>query len=450
MRFFSIVCLLLVLYSSLYNAEAVTLEGYLSDKIKETGADVLDATAQIPEEVRQDMESGSRVFNLSVGSAGHDTPLGDQRGKYSSSKGDPDLVNNVVKFYKTRRIADFSADDIVITSGGRDALFKVFNVITSTANTEVEVLIPSPYYASYQSIINYASNFSTKITYMPTTVENDFKISVEELKKYLNPDKLQILAFNTPSNPTGSIYSSQELRDIAEFVIANPNILILSDEPYIHLVYNTNKAKNYSNYLRAPNILDRDLLSDDTRKRDVLDQRVIIAYTLSKDLGMVQTRVGWAATKNRKLNALILQSINANQYFISRAAQQDALDALKAVTPKYIKGVVKFNKEKRDVVYNALKDAKLIGVSLPEGALYVVVSVNNIIGLKLPNGKVINGSKDFYNYLKDTYHVYVIPGSAFGDDTIFRIAYSYPSQDDLRESCGLITKAFHDIYMHNS
>jgi len=367
--------------------------------------------------------AGQDIIGLGAGEPDFDTPdhiknaaieaIKNGETKYTAVDGTPALKKAIAKkFYKDNSIK-YNIDEIIVSVGGKQVLY---NALMSSINPGDEVIIPSPFWVSYPDMVSLAGG-------VPIIVEgkekNNFKIQPEDIRDKIST-KTKWIIINSPSNPTGSSYSAEELRDIGNLLLEYENIFVMSDDIYEKIVYDDFKFFSLAEVM--PELKDR----------------ILTVNGVSKAYAMTGWRIGYAGGPKHLITAMSkLQSQStSNPSSISQAA---ALAALEGPEEFLLERNEKF-KTRRDMVVNMLNECNGLSCIKPSGAFYVYPSCSGIIGKSSKEGKLIENSIDFSAYLLESVGVAVVPGSAFGADPFFRISYA-TSDSILEEACNRIKKA---------
>ncbi|WP_185853584.1 pyridoxal phosphate-dependent aminotransferase [Blattabacterium cuenoti] len=314
------------------------------------------------------------------------------------------------KFYRDNHLK-YTPSQIVVSTGAKQA---IMNVLLSLLNQNDEVIIPAPYWVSYLQMVKLCESYPVVVQ---TTMKNNFKIHPKQLEKVIT-SKTKLFIFSTPCNPTGSVYSYQELRDLAEIFKKHPRIMILSDEIYEHICYSDKHATSIAVF------------------PDIYNQ-VITLNGLSKAFSMTGWRIGyigapeWIAQSCDKIQGQMTSCANS-------IAQRAAISALKA-DPSEIGYMIKEFKKRRNLVLNLIKEIDGFQFNKPNGAFYIFPKVSDFFGKKL-YGKVIQNADDFSELLLEKAQVATVSGSAFGDHEYLRISYA-SSEDKIIEAFTRIKKA---------
>ena len=367
--------------------------------------------------------AGKDIIGLGAGEPDFDTPdhiknaaieaIKNGETKYTAVDGTPALKKAIAKkFYKDNSIK-YNIDEIIVSVGGKQVLY---NALMSSINPGDEVIIPSPFWVSYPDMVSLAGG-------VPIIIEgkekNNFKIQPEDIRDKIST-KTKWIIINSPSNPTGSSYSAEELRDIGNLLLEYENIFVMSDDIYEKIVYDDFKFFSLAEVV--PELKDR----------------ILTVNGVSKAYAMTGWRIGYAGGPKHLITAMSkLQSQStSNPSSISQAA---ALAALEGPEEFLLERNEKF-KTRRDMVVKMINECNGLSCIKPSGAFYVYPSCSGIIGKSSKEGKLIENSIDFSAYLLESVGVAVVPGSAFGADPFFRISYA-TSDSILEEACNRIKKA---------
>ena len=350
--------------------------------------------------------AGKDIISLGAGEPDFDTPenikqaaiqaIKDGKTKYTVVDGTIELKRAVIGKFKRENNLIYNEKQVSVGVGGKHV---IFNAILATINPGDEVLIPAPYWVSYPDIVLLAGG-------TPVVVEceesADFKILPEQIEKNVTKNTKWII-LNSPSNPTGSVYSKQELKDIGEILKKFPNVYIMSDDIYEHVLYTKNK---FFTIAQIPELFSRTLTING----------------LSKSYAMTGWRVGYAGGPENIIQGIakIQSQSTTNTSSISQAAAEEALNG----TQDFIKIRSDAFKERRDFVVKKLNSIKGLSCKNPEGAFYVFPNCKDCIGKKDVNKKEIVNDTDFVTSLLENTGVAVVQGSAFGKEGYFRISYA--------------------------
>ena len=380
-------------------------------------------TVKISQKARELQNKGKEIISLSSGEPDFDTPdhikkegikaINDGFTKYTSVDGVLTLKESIQKKFKIENNLNYSTNQITVGVGGKHV---IYNLFMSTVDEGDEVIIPAPYWVSYPDIVSLCNG---KPMLLDTLPENKFKITPNELEKKITK-KTKWLVINSPSNPTGSCYSEDELYEISKVLMKYEGVNILSDDIYEHLIYENVKFFNILNV------------------EPKLYNRTFIVNGVSKAFSMTGWRIGYGAGSEDIIKSIqkIQSQSTTNPTSISQIAAMKALNSEKAFLNDWI---IKF-KERRDFVVENFNNIPGLSCFKPEGAFYVFVSCEGLIGKMTPSGEKIVSDLDFASYLLESQGVAVVPGSAFGKSPYFRISYA-ASMELLVKACDRIRKA---------
>ena len=380
------------------------------------------ATIAVSQKARELKAKGKDVIGLGAGEPDFDTPdnikqaaidaINRGETKYTPVAGIPELRQAIVAKFKRENGLDYKPEQVIVGTGGKQILFNAF---MATLNPGDEVIVPAPYWVSYPEMV--AINGGTPV-FVNTRQEDNFKLTAADLEKAITP-KTKWLIFNSPSNPTGSAYTEAELQSLTDVLVRHPQVWILTDDMYEHLVYGDFVFTTPAQV--EPSLYDRTLTMNG----------------VSKAYAMTGWRIGYAAGPLQLIKAMdmVQGQQTSGACSIAQWAAVEALNGTQDFIPK--------NKEifqaRRDLVVSMLNQAKGINCPTPEGAFYVYPSCAGLIGKKTEAGKVIETDEDFVSELLEAEGVAVVHGSAFGLGPNFRISYA-TSDELLEEACSRIQR----------
>ena len=367
--------------------------------------------------------AGKDIIVLAAGEPDFDTPehiknaaikaINDGFTKYVPGKGTPDLQQAIQKKFKQDNGLDYDLSNITVGVGGKHI---IYNAFSATINSGDEVIIPAPYWVSYPDIVILNDG-------VPVVVEcgeeSGFKLNPEDLEKNITK-KTKWLMLNSPSNPTGSLYSKQELIALGEILKKHEQVYVLSDDIYEKIVYDDHKFHTFAEV--CPDLKDRTLTMNG----------------LSKSYCMTGWRVGYAAGPSNVINAMNkVQSQNVSSTAsISMAASVEALNG----DQSFIRSNNESFLRRRNLVVKHLNETPGLSCRTPEGAFYVFASCKGVLGKKTESGKILKTDGDFMDYLLEDVGVAGVQGSAFGLEGFFRISYA-TSDSILEDACQRIKNA---------
>lgn len=363
---------------------------------------------------------GVSVINLSFGEPDFSTPqyikdaakeaMDKNFTYYTPVSGYPDLRKAIADKLKRENNLDYTADQIVVSTGAKQSLA---NAILCLINPGDELIVPTPYWVSYSEMVKLAEGTSV---FIDATVENNFKITPEQLEAAITP-RTKMFMFSSPCNPTGSVYSKNELEGLVKVFEKYPNIYIISDEIYEHI--------NFANGHQS------------IAQFDSIKNRVILVNGFSKSFAMTGWRIGYmAATKEianacDKLQGQITSGTCSITQKAAIAACNGGLDSVYEMRNAFLK--------RRDLVYKLLTDIEGIKVNLPDGAFYFFPDITAFLG-KSFNGTPINTAEDLSLFILNEAHVSTVTGEAFGNPDCIRISYA-ASEEELKTAMSNIKKA---------
>jgi len=387
------------------------MKQYLSDRIN---AMEVSATLAMAAKTRELKAEGKDIIGLSLGEPDFDIPdfikdaaieaIQQNYSKYTPIDGYLELREAICEKFKRDNNLNYKPSQIVVSTGAKQCLA---NVALAMLNTGDEVIFPAPYWVSYKEIAKMAGGIPIEVH---TTIENNFKITPAQLEAAIT-SKTKMVWFNTPCNPSGSIYSKSELEALAVVLRKHPHIFILSDEIYEYINFTNERVTSVAEI-------------------DGLYERTITVNGMSKAFAMTGWRIGymgapeWIAKACAKVQGQVTSGTNA-------IAQRASIAALKAPKSK-IQYMVDEFKRRRDLVLQLLNEIEGFKLNIPEGAFYVFPDISSFFGKTL-RGRVINNATDFSLYLLEEAMVATVTGEAFGDANCIRFSYA-ASEKDLREA----------------
>ena len=367
--------------------------------------------------------AGRDIIVLAAGEPDFDTPenikqaaikaINEGFTKYVPGKGTPDLQKAIQAKFKNDNGLDYDLGEITVGVGGKHI---IYNAFSATMNPGDEVIIPAPYWVSYPDIV--ILNGGNPVI-VQCGEENGFKLSPQDLEKNIT-SKTKWLMLNSPSNPTGSMYTKEELLALAEVLKKYEQVYILTDDIYEKLVYDGNIFHTIAEVCPE------------------LKSRTLTMNGLSKSHCMTGWRVGYAAGPLNIINAMNkVQSQNVSSTCsISMAASVEALNGDQSFIASNNESFVR----RRNLVVKHLNETPGLNCRIPEGAFYVFPSCQGVLGKTTPAGKIISTDSDFMDYLLEEVGVAGVQGSAFGLDGYFRISYA-TSDSILEDACQRIKTA---------
>ena len=372
------------------------------------------ATLLMSKLAREVTAEGHNVISLSLGEPDFDTPdhikafakqaLDEGYTKYTPVPGLPELREAIITKFKRDNDLDYKMDEIVVSNGAKQS---IFNFCMALLNPGDEVAVLTPFWVSYSAIIELAGGTPV---YVSAGIEDDFKVTAAQLKAAIT-DKTKFVIFSSPCNPTGSVYTKEELLDISKVILEFPNLLVVSDEIYEYI----NFTDAHASIGALPGMLDR----------------TITVNGFAKGFAMTGWRLGymgapaWVANACAKIQGQVTSGANA----FSQKAGADALLADLAPTHKMKEAFAK----RRELLIGLLNEIPEFKVNYPKGAFYIFPDVSAYIGKDLKNGQHFKDDDEFAMYILRQAHVAIVAGSAFGAPGCLRISYA-ASEETLTEA----------------
>lgn len=355
-------------------------------------------TLAITAQAAQLKASGKDILSFSAGEPDFDTPqvvknaaikaINDGHTKYTAIEGIVPLKQAVINKLKKDHNLEYSLDNVIVSNGAKHSLFNLFQALVDEGD---EVIIPAPYWVTYPDLVKFSDGVSV---FIETDDSNGFKITPEQLKNAITP-KTKLLLLNSPSNPTGSVYSKEELEGLAE-VLKGTDIIVLSDEMYEKIIYNNKK-------FTATAQISQDMFN-----------RTVTINGLSKAVAMTGWRFGYAASPNVDLIKAMKKLQGQATSNINSITQYAAIVALEGEADEDIEMMrVEFEKRK-NVAIELFNDIKGVSCVEPDGAFYLFVNIKNIT----------NDSMKFSSQLLEEKGVAVVPGIGFGLEGYIRLSFA--------------------------
>jgi aspartate aminotransferase len=379
-------------------------------------------TIAVTQKARDLKAAGRDVIGLGAGEPDFDTPdnikeaaiAAIRRGetKYTAVEGIPELRAAVARKFKRENNLDYTPAQTFVAPGGKAI---VFNALLATLNPGDEVICVAPYWVSYPDIVLLGGG---KPVIVEARMEDGFRLTAQALEAAITA-KTKWLIFNQPSNPTGACYTRAQLKALTDVLVKHPQVWVLTDDMYEHLVYGGFKFSTIAEV--EPRLYERTLTMNG----------------VSKAYSMTGWRIGYCGAPEPLIKAMSkLQSQSAsNASSISQWASVEALNGPQDFIPKF----QKVFEERRDLVVSMLNQASGIECPKPEGAFYVYPTIRKLVGKAAPSGKVIATDEDFAGELLEAEGVAVVHGAAFGMSPFFRISYA-TSTKMLEEACTRIQR----------
>jgi aspartate aminotransferase len=389
----------------------------LSDRVNNLST---SATLAMAAKARELKAEGKDIIGLSLGEPDFNTPdfikeaaiqaVNDNYNSYTPVDGYVELKEAIITKFKRDNSLNYTLPQIVVSTGAKQALFNIAAVMLNKGD---EVILPCPYWVSYSDIVKLNDGVPVEVK---TSIEHDFKMTAEQLEAAITP-KTKMLWYSSPCNPSGSVYSKDELRALADVLQKHPHIYVVSDEIYEHINF---KGGHYSM----------------AQFSDMYD-RTITVNGVSKAFAMTGWRIGYIGAPD-----FIARACNKIQGQVTSGAnciaQRAVITALEA-SPSKIQYMVDEFKERRQLILGLLNDIDGFKTNEPEGAFYVFPDVSYYFG-KTIKGKTINNASDMAIFLLEEALVATVTGEAFGSPDCIRISYA-ASSNEIKEAIKRIKKA---------
>ena len=375
------------------------------------------ATMAVTQKARELKAAGKDIIGLGAGEPDFDTTenikkaaiqaINDGDTKYTPVDGTPELKKAIKAKFKRENNLDYELDEISVGTGGKQIIFNAFAV---SLNESDEVIIPAPYWVTYPDVVNY---FNGKPIFVQCGEESGFKITPQQLENTINQSTKWFI-LNSPSNPTGSCYTKNELLELANVLKKYPHVNIMTDDLYEHLIYDDNEFHTFASI--APE----------------LKERILTLNGVSKAYAMTGWRIGYAGGNASLIKAMgkLQSQSTSNPTSISQAAAVEALNG----DNSFIAERAKVFKGRRDFLINEFTSMNGITCRVPEGAFYVFPSCKGVIGKVDESNNKITNDEEFTTSLLEHAGVAVVQGSAFGLEGYFRISYA-TSDENLKNAC---------------
>lgn len=371
-------------------------------------------------------QAGRDILVISGGQPDFDTPphikeaamkaIADGYTKYTPTDGAPELKTAIVDKMARDYGMEVKPNQVVIGTGGKQI---IFNALFATVAEGDEVIIPTPYYPSYADIVDL---LGARPVFANTRRDNNFKLTAEELEATISP-KSRWFILNSPGNPTGAVYSSSELRALAEVLLRHPQVFILSDDIYEHIVFGETAFASIA------------------AVEPQLAERTLIVNGVSKGHCMTGWRIGYGVGPAELIRAMArLQGQETNgACSISQAA---AVAALRGPTDFFERHNQAYRR-RRDLVVREINAIEGLSCTIPQGAIYVFVDASGVIGRRARTGDVLQNDLDVARHLLEVGGVAVVPGIGFGASPYFRLCFAY-ADEEMVEACRRIRRAIEE------
>ena len=384
-------------------------------------------TMVITAKARELRAAGETIISLSAGEPDFDTPehvkdaaikaINMGYTKYTNVEGIPELKQAIVNKFKNDNEIDYNMDQVIVGVGGKQILF---NALFASLNLGDEVIIPTPYWVSYPDMTILAGGTPK---FLNCNEENDFKINPSELDNLIS-EKTKWIILNSPSNPSGSCYTKQELINIADVLRQHKDVNVITDDIYEYIVYDD--FKFYTLAQIAPD----------------LKNRILTVNGVSKSYCMTGWRIGYAAGRKDLILAMmkIQGQSTSNPTSISQYAALAGLNGDR----KFLEPCLKAFNERKNLVVEGLNSIDGISCLMPKGAFYAYPNVSGLIGKKTKNGKSLSNDTEIVEWILEEAKVAAVPGSAFGLEPYFRVSYA-TSTEDLKKAIQNIKNSVNEL-----
>lgn len=389
----------------------------LSDRINSLTTSQTLAMAALARELKA---QGKDIISLSLGEPDFNTPdfikaaakkaIDENYSTYSPVDGYLELKEAICRKFKRDNNLTYTPAQIVVSTGAKQSLYNIAQVMINPGD---EVILPAPYWVSYAEIIKIAGGIPVEV---PTSVESDFKITPDQLAQAITP-KTKMIWYSSPCNPSGSVYSREELTALSEIILQHDNLYVVSDEIYEHI----NFSGTFCSIASIPGMFDR----------------TITVNGVAKAFAMTGWRIGYIGAPEviAKACTKMQGQVTSGANSIAQRATITAVDA----DPSVLNDMVAAFQRRRDLVVGLIQDIPGMKINVPEGAFYVFPDVSSFFGKTL-RGKLIQNADDFSMYLLSEANVATVTGDAFGNPNCIRFSYA-TSEEVLTEALRRIKEA---------
>ena len=384
------------------SASPSALASQRARELKAAGEDVIALSSGEP-----DFQSPPHVIE-----AAHRAML-DGQTKYTTMSGTAELKAAIVDKFGRENGLSYTPDQVMVSTGAKQV---IFNALMATVEPGDEVIIPTPFWIAYEQVVQLANGTAKTV---PCAAEREFKIDAQTLERNITP-ATKWLILNSPSNPSGAVYTAEDLRALADVLLEHPHVWVMTDDIYEHIVFDGHTCAT--------------IAAVEPRLKD----RTIVINGVSKTYAMTGFRIGFCGGPSELMSEMLKMQSQATSG-PSSVGQAAALAALTGPQDLVGERAAAFQ-ERRDLVVSMLNQAKGIACRSPQGAFYVYPSCADLIGKTTPAGKLIENDRDFVLYLMDEFGVATVHGAAYGLSPHFRISFA-ASMDDLTRACQRIHEA---------
>jgi len=394
------------------------MSNQLSDRINSVTP---SATLEMAAKARELRAAGKDIIGLSLGEPDFNTPdyikdaaiqaVNENYNSYTPVDGYVDLKDAIITKFKRDNNLIYDRKQLVVSTGAKQALYNVAQVVLNNGD---EVILPCPYWVSYSDIVKLAGGIPVEV---PTSIDTDFKLTPAQLEAAITP-KTKMLWYSSPCNPSGSIYSKEELRGLADVLKKHPQIIVVSDEIYEHINYGVTAHFSMAEF-------------------EDMYERTVTVNGVAKAFAMTGWRIGYIGAPTyiaracNKLQGQVTSGANC-------IAQRAVITAL-TESPSRVQFMVDEFKGRRALILELLNSIEGFTCNEPEGAFYVFPDIKAYFGKTL-NGTIINNASDFAMYLLENANVATVTGDAFGNENCIRISYA-ASEKEIREAVSRIKTA---------
>ena len=379
-------------------------------------------TISITAKAKKLKQGGKKIIDFSAGEPDFDTPdnvkdagikaIKEGQTKYTPVNGTKELNEAIIKKFKRENNLVFNPEEITVGCGGKQV---IYNALLATIEKGDEIIIPSPFWVSYPDITILVEG---EPVVLDCSLENNFKINPQDLENKIT-NRTKWLILNSPSNPTGAMYTEQELQNLAKILLKHPHVWVMCDDLYEHIIFDDLEFKNI------------------LQVESSLKSRTFIVNGVSKAYAMTGWRLGYGAGPKELIKEIskIQSQSTTHTSSISQFAAIEALDN----SDEFIKKNKTIFQERRDLFFSKIKEYQSLKAFLPQGSFYVYVGCDELMGKKKEDGTEIKNDLDLSDYLLDE-GVAVVPGEAFGYSNFFRISFA-TSNENIIEGCKKIISA---------
>ncbi|MBL4716124.1 MAG: pyridoxal phosphate-dependent aminotransferase [Bacteroidia bacterium] len=373
----------------------------IADRVNKFEESETLAMAKLARELKQ---QGKDIINLSTGEPDFDTPnhireaakkaIDEGHTHYPPVTGYPELKNTICAKFESGNNLKFSSNQIVVSTGAKQS---IMNTLLATINPGDEVLLPAPYWVSYPQMVKMVDGIPV---ILDTQIQDDFKITPPQLEESIT-EKTKMLILTSPCNPTGTVYSFEELNNIAIVLKNYPDILIISDEIYEHINFNG----QHNSIAQFEEIKDQ----------------IIVVNGVSKGFAMTGWRIGYIAAQDtiakacEKIQGQFTSGASSISQYAALSALSSGLDETRKMCDEF--------KSRRDLLLNLMEEVPGVKTNVPDGAFYLFPDISEYIG-KCDGENVINSSKELCMYLLNQHGLALVPGESFGNGNCIRISYA--------------------------